>query len=73
MQFGEIRNEVFHRSSGSGNSQSHYGGDEMVIYNLVSAMMGISVLMYVRYCVRHQGIHLETGGWKTKKESPFHY
>ena len=49
----------------------------MVIYNLMSAMMGIAVLIYVRYCVRHQGIHLDANtrnsGWKTKKESPFHY
>ena len=44
----------------------------MVILNLMSAMMGIAALMYVRYCVRHGRIHRDTtlGGWCTKEESP---
>ena len=47
----------------------------MVIFNLMSAMMGIAVLMYVRYCVRHGRIHRDTtlGGWWTKEESPRHF
>ncbi len=46
----------------------------MVIFNLMSAMMGIAVLMYLRYCVRHGGIHRETmHDWKTKEEAPKHF
>ena len=37
------------------------------------AMIGIAMLIYVGYCVRHEGMHARYSGWKTKKESPFNY
>ncbi len=47
----------------------------MLIYYAMSALMGIAVLMYVRYCLRHGRIHRDTtlGGWWTKEESPRHF
>ena len=38
-------------------------------------MIGIAMLIYVGYCVRHEGMHARNlrWNWKTKKESPFNY